>query len=203
MIKFKVGDRVKLKTGTSMIHVTRVSSGRPCYLYYHYPSSEDHERGPRRADDFEHYSIRERQLETQEETTMRVTQPKLYRVTKVTAGAEEFGEFLATTGDEIILKMIGSGKAQVFKPGNIEVVQPFTVDIQLMCDSKSHVIHRQCSRGELAVDDLVVFKDQGNMGYVMAVDTKNETQKKFDGWVLTGHRRVPVDEGTDELPSGL
>ncbi len=90
---------------------------------------------------------------------------------------ERFGTFLAKNSrGEIVLEIKGTGEVVAFKPDEIEVVTPYTVNLQPL-DKALSSVHVLATIGEVELQDVLLELDTGIVFRVTALDTKAKSPK--------------------------
>ena len=171
---FKTGDRVMLKTGTTELTVVRTAGLNVRAVY-----DGGKEQRWRPASDYNLVKAREKKSPTKGEKEMNLG--KLYQTKEANP---RFGTYLATNSqNKIVLEMKGTGIPELFDASDIEVVTPYTYNVQFNGTGKAYAYLGH--EGEVEVGDLLL-KTDGTHGIsiakVVAVNTKSEhADKFFDG----------------------
>lgn len=171
---FKTGDRVMLKTGTTELTVVRTAGLNVRAVY-----DGGKEQRWRPASDYNLVKARETKSPTKGEKEMNLG--KLYQTKEANP---RFGTYLATNSqNKIVLEMKGTGVPELFDASDIEVVTPYTYNVQFNGAGKAYAYLGH--EGEVEVGDLLL-KTDGTHGIsiakVVAVNTKSEhADKFFDG----------------------
>ena len=195
MHEFAEGDIVVLKTGeapqvvlalgryngTPSLRTRYVSDPDDCY---------DTSRRWRAASDFRRYQGDTPETATETKTAMAT----LYQ-TKT--GEVEFGTKLAVNSKgQLVLEMKGTGEIRAVDPKEVEIVRPYTVQLQNMASGQ--MAHRTAVKGTVAVGDLLV-DNSGQFCRVVDIDTKNPSPKgKLTGRKLVTEALAEVAAEEDE-----
>jgi uncharacterized protein YodC (DUF2158 family) len=177
---FKLGDIVRLKSGTAPMKVMRINSNT---ILCEYVSSRK-QLGYRPYQDFVAYEYKSaakelNKLEKKEEKQMTT---KLYK----TVEGNRYGEYKANDGDKLLLLMQDTDSYEAFTAAQIKRVMAFTFDV--MFNGNSKVYSYLGTEGEVEVGDLLLADDMSFVR-VMAVGTESETAtKRFKGTKLVGTR---------------
>ena len=177
--RFKDGDIVRLKNGTSPM---RVIKAQGYAIHCEYLSSRK-QLGFRTQDDFVLYepnTAKElNEITVKKETEMTV---KLYK----TVDSNRYGEYKANDGDKILLLMQDSNTYEAFSADQIKRVMAFTFDV--MFNGQGKVYSYLGTEGDVAVGDLLLT-DEMSIARVVAVGTESETAtKRFKGVKLAAVR---------------
>jgi hypothetical protein len=168
---FKTGDRVMLKTGTTELTVVRTAGPNVRAVY-----KGGREQRWRPASDYN--LVKAHQNKTTIKGDKKMNSVKLYQTKEANP---RFGTYLATNSqNKIVLEMKGTGVPELFNVNDIEVVTPYTYNVQFNGTGKAYAYLGQ--EGEVEVGDLLL-KTDGTHGIsiakVVAVNTKSEMADKF------------------------
>ncbi len=180
--RFKEGDIVRLKNGTSPMRVIK-AQGHAIHCEY---LSSRKQLGFRTQDDFVLYhAITEKEtqeikeLSVKKETEMTV---KLYK----TVDGNRYGEYKANDGDKLLLLMQDSNTYEAFAADQIKRVMAFTFDV--MFNGQGKVYSYLGTEGDVVVGDLLLT-DEMSIARVVAVGTESESAtKRFKGVKLAAVR---------------
>jgi hypothetical protein len=170
---FKIGDTVKLKTGNTNLVVKCIAGPNVRAVY-----KNGREQRWRCSSD---YTLVKSAKASNKIKGKEMKTGKLYQTRET---IPRFGTYLATNSqNKIVLEMKGSGVPELFDASEIEVVTPYTFDVQFNGEGRSYAYLGH--EGEVSVGDLLLKTDgtRGiNIARVIAVDTKSEMATKyFDG----------------------
>ncbi len=178
---FKVGDIVRLKSGTAPMKVTKIYQGTKIVCEY---VSSRKQLGAREASDFvayEYTSPAKEFNQTVEKEEKQMT-AKLYK----TVEKGRYGEYKANDGNKLLLLMQDTGSYEAFLPEEIKRVMAFTFDV--MFNGQGKVYSYLGTEGEVSAGDLLLSDDM-SFARVVAVGTESETAtKRFKGTKLVGTR---------------
>lgn len=174
---FEVGDTVRLKTGKSPQQVMKIEMNRHGVkgLRCMYLSQRNYQtdcidwQSWRPADNYELY---EPKPETEKE-------PPMTELYQTKTEHPRFGTFLAKTSKgKIVLEMKEKGGtvAEAFDADAIEVVTPYTVNLQPL-DKALSSVHVLSAIGEVELQDVLLELDTGIVFRVTALDTKSRSPK--------------------------
>ena len=169
-MEFKKGDLVKLKSGTSVMKVTKVRKDIgtiSCkYVYTH------HTQNCRRAGDFEFHETHHPKEDHMSNSPILFETPE-----------GKFGTQIAVNSEgRIVLEIKGSsGQVLAFKSSELIEVVPYTVAIKGVDDNTRHV---QVQKDSLKVGDVVV--NGIKLGLVTAIDTKNRGATSLNALRVVG-----------------
>lgn len=177
--RFKEGDIVRLKNGTSPM---RVIKAQGYAIHCEYLSSRK-QLGFRTQDDFVLYepnTAKElNEITVKKETEMTV---KLYK----TVDGNRYGEYKANDGDKLLLLMQDSNTYEAFAADQIKRVMAFTFDV--MFNGQGKVYSYLGTEGDVVVGDLLLT-DEMSIARVVAVGTESESAtKRFKGVKLAAVR---------------
>ncbi len=177
--RFKEGDIVRLKNGTSPM---RVIKAQGYAIHCEYLSSRK-QLGFRTQDDFVLYepnTAKElNEITVKKETEMTV---KLYK----TVDGNRYGEYKANDGDKLLLLMQDSNTYEAFAADQIKRVMAFTFDV--MFNGQGKVYSYLGTEGDVVVGDLLLT-DEMSIARVVAVSTESESAtKRFKGVKLAAVR---------------
>jgi hypothetical protein len=183
--RFKTGDTVRLKNGTSPMRVVEVEYDMytdKLTLRCEYLSSRK-QLGFRTQDDFVLYepnTAKElNEIIVKKETEMTV---KLYK----TVDGNRYGEYKANDGDKLLLLMQDSNTYEAFAADQIKRVMAFTFDV--MFNGQGKVYSYLGTEGDVVVGDLLLT-DEMSIARVVAVGTESESAtKRFKGVKLAAVR---------------
>lgn len=216
---FKVGDIVKLKTGTSLQRVTGVQFRRQTAKPWKScdgscmwcVSAEYLNSGPyydaagrelwRDAWDYELVN----QPEQQKKETTQMT--KLYKTT--IDGKDAFGTLLARDSNgNLVLEIKGTGQPVAVKPEDAEEVRPYTVAVRFFGGNGTLATteyHFETDKGAVKKGDLVVLSGPASasgepvLALVSRVDTKSDrATKRLNGVVLQTTKIVGTPAADDD-----
>ncbi len=177
--RFKEGDIVRLKNGTSPMRVIK-AQGHAIHCEY---LSSRKQLGFRTQDDFVLYepnTAKElNEITVKKETEMTV---KLYK----TVDGNRYGEYKANDGDKLLLLMQDSNTYEAFAADQIKRVMAFTFDV--MFNGQGKVYSYLGTEGDVVVGDLLLT-DEMSIARVVAVGTESESAtKRFKGVKLAAVR---------------
>jgi hypothetical protein len=166
---FEVGDVVRLKTGTALQRVTRVSKYQ---LWTRYIEESQFTQDARRREDFILVSYK-----TPNPQEDHMATKTLYQI----IGTNDFGTFLAKTSDgKIAIEMKPSGVVATYDPKELEEVLPYTV--HLVGPRGGNGLHVVAKKDVLKAGDWVLNPQTFELFKVQAVDTRN--RKPIEGeWI--------------------
>ncbi len=177
--RFKEGDIVRLKNGTSPM---RVIKAQGYAIHCEYLSSRK-QLGFRTQDDFVLYEPNTAK-ELNEITVKKGTEMtvKLYK----TVDGNRYGEYKANDGDKLLLLMQDSNTYEAFAADQIKRVMAFTFDV--MFNGQGKVYSYLGTEGDVVVGDLLLT-DEMSIARVVAVGTESESAtKRFKGVKLAAVR---------------
>ncbi len=169
---FKLGDIVRLKSGTSPQRVFGIDEGlhgvvalKTQYLSYGECDARDIAVIKwRRATD---YVLFDEKTSTTETTEM----AKLYEIKAEDGATTRYGTFLAhNSAGKIVLEIKGTGAVEAFDPDQIEEVRPFTIDV---LDANGQRSSYSTVKGLVDVGDHLIIHRK--IYRVMKVDSKSST----------------------------
>lgn len=159
---FKVGDIVKLKTGSQPIEVTAIS---PFYLKGKYQKSS-YEIGPRKITDFELFN----------EGTTNMNSTQLFQINL--ADSVQYGHYLATNSSgQYVMEVKGTGAIVTVPKDSIEEVLPYTISVVFMGDAPKYSFFAEAGKFEKGV--YLMGDDYSNRFVVVTdLDTKSKKATK-------------------------
>lgn len=167
---FKIGDTVRLKTGSAPMRVTGISISSDRVKTEYLSSRKVLDWRP--ANDFISYNDNETKSTEKKETEMT---HKLYK----TLDGTRYGEYRAKDGNKILLLMSDTSNYEAFAPEAIKRVMPYTYDV--MFSGTGKVYSYIGTEGEVAVGDILLG-DSMTVARVVAVGTESESAtKRFVG----------------------
>lgn len=189
--KFKVGDIVRLRTGSSPQRVMKIrrhpERGMVMLVCMYLSSDREYERiallgglsseavfrKPRDQEDFVLYN---QQSEKEPELAQ-----DLYMVKNLADGekTQRFGTKLTVNSQgQFVLEMKGEGgKVEAFNPDDLEIVLPYTVQVVGIAQGTSG-FHFQTEAGKFQKDDLLIDAGSGLMYRVEQLDSKQRSPKQ-------------------------
>ena len=182
MNPFKVGDRVRLKTGWTEMKVFKVIGDEIEARYLNYMDVEKH---PRDYTDYTYWDgntdLKGKSWNERKQQAMEITM-SLYQV----KGTQEYGTYLTTNSTgQMVLEMKGAGGAvKAFNKDELEEVVPYTIKVQGVTDT-SYFANYEIAEGKVAKGDIII-SESGNMYMVKELNTRSKSSKgEFKGRKLT------------------
>lgn len=185
--KFRVGDRVRLKSGTAEIEVTRVETFHPQYyaypVYYLYGDyvNSDNKVNRRSEDDFVLFDGESKMTSTN----------KLYTWHH---DVDLYGHYLATNSQgEWVMEVKGSGQIMAVAKDRVQEVLPYTIGVQFG-DSKT-TYHYLADKDKFDVGFYLVRSDLNNnwqIAKVTSVDTKSAKATKEFSDIAIGKMAIDL-----------
>lgn len=174
---FQKGDIVKLRNGTALQEVVGVKAHTISTNYL----DTHHVQQNRAAADFERISRVSRKSKSKPKKEDTEMTKALYKTPD-----DKYGTMIAKDSKgHFVLELKGGGGVQSFKPEDLEEVVPFTVQVNWMSNSNTHI---EVPEGELVVGDIVVAGF--NLGRVTALDTKNRSPQSCKDLRKVGTTKV-------------
>jgi len=182
---FTIDDIVRLKSGHApqTILYINTSKGLLRCRYLSDTGSHDgyaYEEDWRRADDYIHHeNYTEHNLSNAKQgespiMTDKSQTPELYQTNET---KPRFGTFLAKNSmGQMVLEIKGTGEVVAFNEDQIEVVMPYTVNLQPV-DKNAPSIHVTAVKGQVKKDDILIQLDTGILWMVTVLDSKSRTAK--------------------------
>lgn len=162
---FKIGDVVRLKTGTSLLTVTAVYPQRR-RINAVYRSTPDYHQTDRRMDDFV--------LVGPKPKTKRKPKEKPMSKPLFQTPDGEFGTLLTTNSlGQFVVEIKGTGAVKVYDEAALTEIMPYTIEVRF---DRGPTEHFEVKTGQWQVDDVIL--DGFNIGRVTAVDTKSRGAPK-------------------------
>jgi hypothetical protein len=167
---FAVGDTVRLKTGNTNLVVKNIAGPNVRAVY-----ASGREQRWRCSS--EYILVKSAQSPTNSKGKQMKT-GKLYQTREATP---RFGIYLATNSqNKIVLEMKGTGVPELFDANQIEVVMPYTFDVQFNGEGRNYAYLGH--EDEVAVGDLLLKTDGTrniSIARVVAVNTRSEMATKY------------------------
>lgn len=167
---FAVGDTVKLKAGNTKLVVTNIAGSNVRAVY-----ANGRQQRWRCSSEYQLVKSKESSVNNKGK---QMKTGKLYQTREATP---RFGTYLATNSqNKIVLEMKGTGVPELFDADQIEMVMPYTFDVQFNGEGTKYAYLGY--EGEVAVGDLLL-KTDGTRGIsiarVVAVNTRSEMATKY------------------------